>query len=705
MKTQTAALWLIASVCSAVKLEDANAFRESQDVEDLDGGVGADDEQPLIPPQQNEEEEASPAEEVEDMTPIDTRVKTTLARVKGFFTRSAVRRKAELSVNLSLFAFTPQAQQLLRCIKLAPQEEVRRRVQQFCNQFKREEAQLTAMCLETAEEAQTRMQSAADSCPESPTGDCIVRKLRLPLTHFMITRKVQGQATPAINPLPLPVITPDAMHFNRRWLTVLDISRVLDASFPTSSVIVKTVQEEIKRLFRKATPITNEEKNDRLFWKAWLLLFKTMQLRPHVDPLLVRLLLQNLSFDSCTDRRVKILESNTRINEKHLRTQTIGIFFAEALAFRECVGWTMTDNCRTLKEYANMSKTLTTYFLPLNETTGPITRDTQLYDEGKMEFASEEERTALERFLEEETQADVTFILEGADKVSTRVVNFIAKSGIGRALVTSVVARILRDAGRLRHEQGEEDQRPDPAQNKLLRSQALLEATAQVESLVRQMSTYVMSGKKPLGLVHKDVLFKILRRELQAITKTEKPRRSLGQRFRRFFKFGRGQSSLQVDHTDDTSALMPVQAHRERLKDASRWTPRPMEASFVQNDKDRGFKRRNVYLMAGGTFIFIGLAVLSSVATGALGIGLIVAGIVALLIPLVGKVVDVVAGTIRRSRSGQSNLLALPAPPPREPGESHPEEDQSPQEAEVSTESGPGRKRALPKHLDIEEVD
>ncbi|KAL8449211.1 hypothetical protein Emag_003731 [Eimeria magna] len=587
---------------------------------------------------------------------------------------------------------------LLKCIELAPQEEVQRRTQDFCLKFGPPGTELSAICLSMADEAQALMQKAVDSCRGPKTGDCFLRKLRLPLTHPIITRKVEGQVEPQVDPLPLPVITAEQMHFNSRWEILRQAMRNFITDFPTFSGVVKEVRNEIKQLDREAIMIYDEEENDRLFW-----------VRPHVEPMLVRLILQTLSFNKCTNLRVQPLGFDEKFNEKHLRSHTLGVFFAEALALRECIGWRTNNNCETLKYYARMSKTVTKYFLSLNETTGPITSDTKFYAGRELEYAFDDESDAVQDLIEGETQSTASFILEGADKVSTRVLNFVGRSRVGRALIASVVSRILRFADALRREKGAEGEEPDPAQNKLLRSKILLEATAKIESIVFEMTTYYMSGKKPLALVHKHVIQKVLLRELQRAAKKREPRRSLGQRFKKFFRFGRGRSSLQVENT---SVLMPVDAHETMVKSASRWTPRRMEASLLQSDKDKGFKKRNVYLLAGGTFIFLGIAVLSSVATGALGLGLIVAGIVALLIPIVGKLVDVITGTIRRSRSTRPTILALPAPPPREPEEPQPleglrepEEDQAPPEADALTEAGPEEEPDQLKNLQIEEVD
>ncbi|KAL8444459.1 hypothetical protein Emed_006230 [Eimeria media] len=564
MKTQTAALWLIAigsaGVCSGVKLEDARPFKNAKVLWRREGKGGSEDTEPLLSFQvpnagENEEEGEAPlGEEVVDTTPLDTTIRSTLARVKGFFNRTALRRKAQIAQDLNLFAFTLQAK------------------------------------------------------------DCFLRKLQLPLTHPMISRKVKGQLEPQVDPMPLPSITHNDLHFNNRWEYLEALRAIFITDFPTSSAIVREVQNEMKQIALKATKVGVKE-NDRLFWKAWLLFIKAMQVRPHADPML---------------------------------------------------------------------------------TAGPISKDTTFYSGGNLESASEAEETALYKLIQEETHANVTFILEGADKVNTKIVNFIAKSRVGRALIASLVSRILRYAGSLRDEQREEKEGPEPRRYKLLESKLLLKATAEIESIVRQMYTYVMSGKKPLALVHKNVIYKVLLHELQEAAKRREPRQSLRQRSKRFFGFGRGQSSLQVENT---SALMPVHAHGAMVKNASSSTPLRMEASFVQSDKDEGSPKRNALLIAGATFVFVGIAVLGSMTTGALGIGLIVAGIVAMLLSIVGKVVGLLTGTIETFPSGHSEPLVPPAQTPREPEEAQPhqkprepEEKELPQETEGPTKIGPDEK-------------
>ncbi|KAL8449210.1 hypothetical protein Emag_003730 [Eimeria magna] len=698
MKTQTAALWLIAigsaGVCIGVKLEDAKPFRKGKFVWSRGNEGGPEDTQPLLSSQmsdeeENDEEEMPLGEEVVDTTPLDTRVRSTLARVKGFFNRTALRRKAKLAYDLSLFAYTLQAKELLKCIQLAPQKQVKQRAQDFCKQFGPPGTQLRTMCLSTANEAQALMQAAADTCREPKTGG----RLHLPLTHPMINRKVEGQFEPLVDPLPLPVVTVDNLHFNSRWEYLQATREIFITDFPTSMAIIKEVQNEMEQIASKATKAQVNAEKDRLFWRAWLLFVKAMQVRPHADPMLIRLLFQTVSFAKCTNQKVKLLESNHKFSEKHLRSHTMATFFAEALDFKDCKRLRASNNCKTINHYASMSKTLTKYYLPLNETVGRISEDTNFFTGGDLESAPEEEKSALYELIQEETHANVTFILEGADRVSTNIVDFIARSRVGRALIASVVSRILRYGGNLRHEQREEGEEPEPRRYKLLRSKLLLKATAEIESIVRQMYTYVMSGKKPLALVHKGVIYKVLLQELQEATARREHRQSLGQRSRRFFGFGKRQSFLQVE---DTSALTPVRAHEAMMKNPLRSAPRRTMASFFQSDRDESSTKRNWLLIAGATFVFLGIAVLTPMATGALGLGLVVAGIVAMLISIVGKIVGLLTGTSEASPSSRSGSLAPPAQPPRKPEEAQPpqkpgepEETEPPQEAEGSTEIGP----------------
>ncbi|KAL8449209.1 hypothetical protein Emag_003729 [Eimeria magna] len=474
------------------------------------------------------------------------------------------------------------------------------------------------------------------------------------------------------------------------------------------AMCLKTAEEAFKRV--EAASAECQAKTGNCFLKELQIpLIHPMIHRRVEDPMMTRLLLNTLSFKKCSSRKLQLPGITESVSARHVRIRLLGSYFAAALRLDECTESPDTANCKTVRYYTRMSNTITKFFLPLHEKAS-INDDTPLYAGGELEASSEGEQNALREDIEEEVQSNVTFILEVAERLTTKLVDFISRSRLARSLITAAVANIMRLAGHLR-EEGQGEGPADGsrvAQSEFLKSAISLDATAQVAATVRELYVFVMTGRRSVARLYGQISYKILGRELKQLRKKSQPKRSLGQRIRRFFRFGRGQSSLQVENT---SVLMPVDAHETMVKSVSRWTPRRMEASFLQSDKDKGFKKRNVYLLAGGTFIFLGIAVLSSVAPGALGIGLIVAGIVALLIPIVGKLIQAVTGRIRKAPK-QPKLLALPAPPPREPEEPQPleelrepEDDQAPQEAEASAEPVPRDNSEQNRDLLDEEVD
>ncbi|KAL8444460.1 hypothetical protein Emed_006231 [Eimeria media] len=755
MRTQTGALWLIAlgsaSLGSSVKLEDGNPFQEDLDREEREGGDY--EEQPFAAPsvpsaEPEPEERPPPRDETEGKIIVDRKVRSVLSKVKHFFAGKALRRKAQLAEAISRIT-KPQAESeatrtlpaaaaeaaasalpwlklekknsikglcmwladeywcfwlllcsltsgLMSCIGLASKAEVTRRADIFCRRF--EELTLRAMCLKTAEEAFNRMTSASAKC-QNKTGSCFLKELQIPLTHPMIHRRVEGRLDYQFAPTPLPVVDIETFKWRVEWAALKELFDMFNADFPTNYAIVKQMKSLFEGLYEEANKTDSRRKRDQNFWQAWQLLVRTMQIRPHADPMMTRLLLETLALKKCSSGKIQLPGITERVNVRHVRNKLLASYFADALRLEECPENTDTANCRTIRHYARMSNTITKFYLPLNER-AVINDDTPLYNGGELEASSEGEHYALREDIEEEVQSHVTFTLEVAEQITAKLVDFIARSRLARTLITAAVANIMRFAGHLR-EEGQEGGAIDAsraAQSELMRSAISLDATAQVEATVRELYVFVITGRRALAQVYGQVSYKVLSRELERLRKRIQPKRSLGQRIRGFFRFGRGQSSLQVENT---SALMPVNAHGAMVETASTSTPRRMEASFVQNDKEKTFKRRHVYALVGATFVFLGLAVLGPVASGPLGIGLIIAGIVAMLIPLVGKLVDVVTGAIRKPKGNRPKLLALPAPPSRE-GEF--EEDQSSQKVQKYDEAG-AEDEVEGKHYDIDEVD
>ncbi|KAL8433837.1 hypothetical protein ACSSS7_003581 [Eimeria intestinalis] len=666
MRTQTASLWLVALGSASL----GSSVKEDLDREAAEGGEF--NEESFAPPQESfpqPEKRPPPREEGEGASTVDRKVRSVLNKVKNFFGGKALRRKAELAQAIQKFSSTPQAQQLMSCIGLASRTKAAKKADSFCRRF--QELTLRGMCLKTADEASRRMEFANAKCGN----------------------KKGSRNGYQFAPTPLPVIDFETFKWRVEWPVLKELFDSLNGESPSAYAIMRQMRSLFEGIQEKANKTDSRRERDQLFWQAWQLLVRTMQIPPRVDPMLVGRLLDTLSFKGCSNRKIQLPGMPESVSERHVRTNLLGYYFASALRLDECAENPGTPNCKTLEYYARMSNTLTKFFLPLHEN-AMVEEETPLYGGGELEASNEAEHNALRDDIEEELQSNVTFVVEVAEQISMRLVDFIARSRIARNLMTVAVTNIMRFAGHLREEEMGEGAAGGsiPTRNELLRSAIALDATAQVAATVRELYVFVMSGRRALSRIYGQVTYKVLSRELKQLRKKSLPKRSLGQRFRSFFKFGRGQSSLQVD---DASALMPVQRQGAMARNASRWTPRRMEASFVQSDKDKRFNKRNVFLLAGGTFIFLGIAVLSSVAPGALGVGLIVAGIVAMLIPLVGKLAQLVTGRIRRA-PGRTKLLALPAPPPRGPEEpqppqglSEPEEDQSPQGAEASTEASP----------------
>ncbi|KAL8444461.1 hypothetical protein Emed_006232 [Eimeria media] len=712
MRTQTAALWLIAlgsaSLGSSVKLEDGNPFQEDLDREEAERGGS--EEQPFAPPEEafakrEPEERPPPRDETEGKIIVDKKVRSVLSKVKRFFAGKTLRRKAQAAEAIDKIG-EAQAEKLLRCITLLSRVEAEWITDYFCLQFK--DLTLQEMCFTTAKDAFKRLKAASAGC-QNGRASCFLKNLRIPLTHPMIDRRLESRHEHLFEPTSLPLVDIIPSKWRVDWEGLKELFRVFNEDSPANYAIAQQTRSLLEKLYEEGKEANSTEKRDRRLWQAWQLLVRTMQIKPRADPMMTRLLSEIMSFGKCSNEKIQLPGITEPVSARHVRTRLIASRFAAALRLGECPEKPDTTNCKTIKHYVRMSNTITKYYLPLNETAA-VNDETPTYKGGELEPSTESEQQALREDIEENVESHVTFILEVAEKVTTKLVDFIAGSRIARTIITAVVTNIMRFAGHLR-EEGQEGGAADgstAAQSELLKSAISLDATAQVEATVRELDVFLMTARRALAQLYGQVSYKVLSRELKRLRTKSQPKRSLRQRIRRFFRFGRGQSSLQVENT---SALMPVNPHGAMVENASSSTPRRMEASFVQNDKEKTFKRRHVYAFVGGTFVFLGLAVLGPVASGPLGVGLIIAGIVALLTPLIGKLVEVVTGRIRRGRS-QPKLLALPAPPPRE-GEEDPqppqelreseEAHQPSQEAETLDEAGPGEESDQGRHYDIDE--
>lgn len=144
--------------------------------------------------------------------------------------------------------------------------------------------------------------------------------------------------------------------------------------------------------------------------RAWQIVVHEMESKPHVDPMLVRLISMLLSFKNCPKKKlfVFVRGKKEQASASDARQKALAAAFAAALRIRECGKTQEEQNCQTITRFLQLRKTLQLHFEPLDEEHPPDSQSA-FFAGGDLEPFQPSEVASLQDEIEEDVQADVTF--------------------------------------------------------------------------------------------------------------------------------------------------------------------------------------------------------------------------------------------------------------------------------------------------------
>lgn len=274
-----------------------------------------------------------------------------------------------------------------------------------------------------------------------------------------------------------------------------------------------------------------------------------------------------------------------------------------------------------------------------------------------------------------------------AESVGTKALNFLAKSKIARVVVASVVNRVLQFVYFFRKKMNKKPTTPaslaraSGTASKPPRSKATIDALAFLMGAARASSTYCMSGKIAFAELQRAIVTKVLKRKLKKERAKRLPRRSVGRKIKGLLSRRQEHAtsflllrpppdnstsaSFKLRQTDSNAAMLNGRPHGVLLR-----TDQLSLIQFVKESTGMGTTTKVV--LAGGAFLFLGISMLGTMVPGGMAVGLIIAGIVAMLIPLIKKVMEFFSG--RQAGGGRSEEEADAAPAGG--GDDHSDEDE-----------------------------
>ncbi|KAL8435717.1 hypothetical protein Efla_004656 [Eimeria flavescens] len=605
------------------------------------------------------------------------RARSLFARVRAFFNVKALRNKALIDAATEDFANTPEAARVLDCVHLSPRAEWLATGRKFCIKF--DNTKLRAACFLLLNAADARLTAAAKACPQPVKGSCLLQALRLPLSHPLVNGKAEGDAMYPLQPASLPRLSVEFFSPQSRWQQLLGFQELLNREFPTRLALRLRVEERIKHLQRKAVKAKKHEKQEELFWEAWELTLLQLESKPHVEPTLIRLIHLHLSLKGCPKESLSLPVGGKteKVATADVRRKLLSRAFGESIKIRNCRDEEeeKSFNCLTLLHFTRMKQTLQKYFHAISGSNLP-TENTHFYKGEELESLDEKEMEKIREEIEEEAQADFTFAQDVAGKVQMRFVDFLGKSRLARSMVASLVSGILGFIDKFRKEKGKKTRAAAPLQQAReaaaplspTRSREALKAFAFFTGASRASSIYSMSARKGLAELQGHIVAKVLKKKLKKEMEKQRPKKKLGDRVRGLFSFRRKQAARD-------SFLLLQQTERRQANAATRTVSN--RTSFLLIVKEpKGMPKTATFLLAGGAFLFIGISMLGSLAPGALAVGLIIAGIVAILIPLIKKAWELMSGRAQGAGGGEAEEEGGPEEREEEGGGEEEEEEE-----------------------------
>ncbi|OEH77545.1 hypothetical protein cyc_02611 [Cyclospora cayetanensis] len=500
----------------------------------------------------------------------------------------ALLEKAEIDGALDTYVSTLTGTHLLDCVELLPSEKLHERHKDFCKKFNT--TRLDDLCTQLGKEALQMLTTAYSDCKGSAGRGCLLRKLNLPVVHPLISSTVDSLGKYPLRDFVLPALRREDFAPPARWGLISQLQSLFSLEFPTRLDLHKRVEREINRIRGKAGKSTSQGEQDKAFWRSWQLVVHEMRIKPHMDPMLIRLVLLSLSFEKCPKKNVPLLVSGKKqsLSSSDIYRKALGAALSGSMRLQECTQSNITHNCQTLLRFLKLKKSLQA-FSDLDEDHLPNER-TDFSNGEKVGLPTDEDIKDLRLEIEEDAQADIAYARTAADSGSTKILGFIAKSRIARIVISSIVRGILHFVQHFRKKvQGKTcrprlQKRAPAEEGAKLHSESTTQAVAFVIGSARASSVYCMSGNSGLAKLQQDIVTKILAKQ-----------------------------ETKVAFPGRTSLLQSV-------------------------EESQGMSTTAKLLLAGGTFIFIGISMLGTMVPGVLVAGIIIAGIAALLIPLIKRV-------------------------------------------------------------------
>ncbi|XP_026190253.1 uncharacterized protein LOC34619445 [Cyclospora cayetanensis] len=602
-------------------------------------------------------------------------IRSILSKIKNFFRGKALLEKAEIDgaldtyvstltgtryINVSLNAFCFMQyivraschdclllsfaclSDLLDCVELLPSEKLHERHKDFCKKFNT--TRLDDLCTQLGKEALQMLTTAYSDCKESAG-----RGLgKYPLRDFV-----------------LPALRREDFAPPARWGLISQLQSLFSLEFPTRLDLHKRVEREINRIRGKAGKSTSQGEQDKAFWvrhniwqdsarltlRSWQLVVHEMRIKPHMDPMLIRLVLLSLSFEKCPKKNVPLLVSGKKqsLSSSDIYRKALGAALSGSMRLQECTQSNITHNCQTLLRFLKLKKSLQA-FSDLDEDHLPNER-TDFSDGEKVGLPTDEDIKDLRLEIEEDAQADIAYARTAADSGSTKIIGFIAKSRIARIVISSIVRGILHFVQHFRKKAQGKTCRPRlqkraPAEEGAkLHSESTTQAVAFVIGSARASSVYCMSGNSGLAKLQQDIVTKILASELKKEREKQLPKRSIGQKLRDIVMQRKKQfaPSFLLSRQKPPCFRIPyfssTVSRSHVIQEQETKVAFPERTSLLQSvEESQGMSTTAKLLLAGGTFIFIGISMLGTMVPGVLVAGIIIAGIAALLIPLIKRV-------------------------------------------------------------------
>ncbi|CDJ42129.1 hypothetical protein, conserved [Eimeria tenella] len=589
---------------------------------------------------------------------IAGRLKDIFSKIKKFFSKESLLQKAQVDGAIDAYVASPEGSSTLVCVVAHTEDEARKKGSKFCAKFKEEH--IREICNKYVDEAIFILRAAAEKCSAPVKGDCLLQNLRLPIVHPLLTERT-GPSEYHLKDVSIPSFSPEEFSESSRWEQITKLEGLYSADSPTRWTLHERVKRESTRLSEKAAKKSKKQRDkDLYFWRAWQLVAHLLGSKPHVDTLLVRLVLLFLSFKSCSKKKIvlTIKGRRERAAASDTRRKALLSAFAESLHIRDCAAKQEEFNCQVLSHFVALDSHLKAQLQPLNDINVPkATIPAFALKKEESNISNLSGAKQLTEEIEEDLEADVTYANTVAASVGSKLMDVIAKSRMARVLMASIVSGVLRFVDSFRGSKKSKTESASSASkaSKIVAataqpsaqasSKATIAAIAYLMGASRAASVYLMTAKNGLAELQAAIVQRVLRSRLMRERAKQKPKVSIKDRLKNIRKSDRKEAGAQ-SFLLSSSKLYPEKSFKKiSAAAACGRLCKLISASYLQSvEEAQGIGTTGKLLLAGGAFLFIGISMLGTMVPGGLVAGLIIAGVIALLIPLIKRVMEFLSG-------------------------------------------------------------